>query len=223
MDEVLCLGGLTALEYWRQVRMRVAAANVPGEYEAAKPPLLVRLLFEDDPLLDLAAMPEASALTAAPATLDSALAAEGVRACVDLSAPLSCYVRNSAGRRYCAGVNTVTLGGEFPPGSFVWDARGFAVPAPELLALLLGRALSAGRLLMVLSELCGLYALGAAGMAAVPPLTTCEKIRRTPASWPPCAVPWASACPGGRPPCWGFCRTLRNGRRLLPRWRSRFC
>lgn len=177
MDEVLCLGGLTALEYWRQVRMRVAAANVPGEYEAAKPPLLVRLLFEDDPLLDLAAMPEASALTAAPATLDSALAAEGVRACVDLSAPLSCYVRNSAGRRYCAGVNTVTLGGEFPPGSFVWDARGFAVPAPELLALLLGRALSEGRLLMVLSELCGLYALGAAGMAAVPPLTTCEKIR----------------------------------------------
>lgn len=176
MDEVLCLGGLTALEYWRQVRMRVAAANVPGEYEAAKPPLLVRLLFEDDPLLDLAAMPEASALTAAPATLDATLAAEGVHACADLPLPLSCYVRNSAGRRYCAGVNTVTLGGEFPPGSFVWDARGFAVPAPELLALLLGRALSAGRLLMVLSELCGLYVLGAAGAAAVPPLTTREKI-----------------------------------------------
>ena len=176
MNEVLCLGGLTVLEYWRQVRMRVAAANVPGEYGAAKPPLLVRLLFEGDPLLDLAAMPEASALTAAPATLDATLAAEVVRACPDLSAPLSCYVRNSAGRRYCAGVNTVTLGGEFPPGSFVWDARGFAVPAPELLALLLGRALSSGRLLMVLSELCGLYALGAAGAVAVPPLTTCEKI-----------------------------------------------
>lgn len=176
MGEVLCLGGLTALEYWRQARMRVAAANAPGEYEVAKPPLLVRLLFEDDPLLDLAAMPEASALTAAPATFDSALAAEGVRACVDLSAPLSCYVRNSAGRRYCAGVNAATLGGEFPPGSFVQDARGFVAPAPELLALLLGRVLSPGRLLMALSELCGLYALGVDGAVAVPPLTTREKI-----------------------------------------------
>ena len=36
MDEVLCLGGLTALEYWRQVRMRVAAANVPCDYQSER-------------------------------------------------------------------------------------------------------------------------------------------------------------------------------------------
>lgn len=176
MGEVLCLGGLTALEYWREVRARIAAANTPCEYDAASPPLLVRLLFEGEPSLDLRAMPLASALVAAPATLDSALAAGGLRACASLTVPLSCYVRSGGGRRHCAGVNTVTLGGEFPPGSFVQDTRGFVAPAPELLALLLGRVLSPGRLLMALSELCGLYALGAAGMAAVPPLTTREKI-----------------------------------------------
>lgn len=176
MGEVLCLGGLTVLEYWREVRARIAAANTPCEYDAASPPLLVRLLFEGEPSLDLRAMPLASALVAAPETLDSALAAGGLRACASLTVPLSCYVRSGGGRRRYAGIEAVALGGEFPAGSFVQDARGFVAPAPELLALLLGRVLSPGRLLMALSELCGLYALGVDGAVAVPPLTTREKI-----------------------------------------------
>lgn len=177
-DSRPCLGGLTALEYWRQIRFRVAAANAPSEYDVREVPLLVRLLFGDASELDYSAMPKGAPITSVPRTLSSALAAEAVSACAGLALPLSCYVSSGEGRRYYAGIRTVTLGGGFPPGSFVSDPRGFIAPAPELLALLLARDLTPGRYLMVASELCGFYSLGAAGTQAFasPQLTAGEMV-----------------------------------------------
>lgn len=178
MSDCLCLGDMTALEYWRQIRSGVAAANAPSEYDPQQTPLLVRLLFESDHRLDLSAMPKEASLAAVPQTLSSTLAVGATGGRFGLTLPLSCYVNSGKGRRYYAGIKTMTLGGSFPPGSFVGDLRGFAAPAPELLALLLGRVLAPGSLLMAISELCGFYSTGASGdqAFAVPQLTTLEKI-----------------------------------------------
>lgn len=178
MSDCLCVGDLTALEYWRQIRSGVAAANAPSEYDPHQTPLLVRLLFESDPRLDFSAMPKGASLAAAPQTFSSILAAGVTGGHFGFTLPLSCYVSSGKGRRYYADTKTVILGGSFPPGSFVEDPRGFAAPAPELLALLLGRVLAPGSLLMAISELCGFYSTGASGAQAfaVPQLTTVEKI-----------------------------------------------
>lgn len=169
----LCVGGPSALECWREVRARIARANAPSPYDPRPVPLLVRLLTEEEPWLDLAALPRISDVTAAPPSV-AAADVKSIALPAGISRPVTCLVQRDAGRHRIKGAKPAVLGGGFPSGSFVAFGDGIMGPSPELLFLLLGRSMTLGRLLMVASELCGFYALGVSGgaMVAAPPVAT---------------------------------------------------
>lgn len=134
------------------------------------------MLFEGTDDLDLSALPAASDASALPGALHAGDARELQRLLPGARRPLCCYVSEDAGRGCMAAAKALTLHGPFPKGSFFDDARGFMVPAPELLALLLGREMPPGRLLMIAAELAGFYVPMESGLIAAPPLMTTDSI-----------------------------------------------
>lgn len=176
MESEVCVGGMTALFCWREARVKVAAANAPSPYDPHPRPLLVRMLFDGIDGLDLSALPVPTAVCAAPSVLHAPDARELQCLLPATERPLSFYVSEEAGRGCTAGACASILGGPFPEGSFCGDARGFTLPSPELLPLLLGRVLPFGQLLMVVAELTGFYVLATEGLLAAPPLVTVESI-----------------------------------------------
>lgn len=175
-EPLVCIGGHSALECWREVRSRISTANAPSPYDPNPIPLLVRLLTGDDANLDLAAMPRPSGTRAAPTSLVASSIRE-TNELARLSRPLTCLVGRDVDRHLVTGAKASVLGGTFPLGSFVAYGPRTIAPSPELLLLLLGRTLSFGRLLMVAAEFCGFYFIDADGaLGASPPLTSPTRI-----------------------------------------------
>lgn len=152
----ICVGFETAQELWRLVGRRVALANPAS---ASVPPLLVRLLFDSAPRVDLGAAPSRTRVTKVPErifpeALEELVASEPGLAARDVVACVS----TRAGRRFVAGAECRLVTGSYPAGSFFRLRGAELVTSPELTFLQMARTLDDDLLILYGYELCGYFA-----------------------------------------------------------------
>lgn len=175
MGERLLLGFETAQQVWRAVGQRVAVDNPPTP---ARPPLLVRLLFEQGSGIDLDSMPRRTRMSTVPETLDGERAARARLMFDKCPATLDLCVSQQRGRRFLAGARCHLMTGSYPVGSFYELEEGILVTCPELTFLQMSRVLSKELLILYGHELCGYFAhgMGEHGFCNCPALTTASRI-----------------------------------------------
>ena len=174
-----CVGYSTAQSYWRWVRTKIAEVN-GGESS-----LLVRLLFEDEPALDLSSYPEETDLSRAPAyscleSYDWLLELPWAGDAPEL------LVSSRRGRHALDDFHYRLMSNEYPAGSFMRISEDLLVASPELTFVQMCSRLSLAQCVAYGFELCGYYTLESSasdGFVASPPLTCVEKIRKYLASF----------------------------------------
>lgn len=175
MNERLLLGFETAQQVWRTVGRRVASENPPT---SARPPLLVRLLFEHGVGVDLGSMPCQTRVSKVPGTIAGSRVAQARLTLVDCPATLDLCVSQQRGRRFIAGATCRLMTGSYPSGSFFELDEGIMVTCPELTFLQMARLLSEELLILYGHELCGYFAhgMGEHGFCNCPALTSVSRI-----------------------------------------------
>lgn len=175
MGERLLLGFETAQRAWRLAGLRVAMDNPPTE---ARPPLLVRLLFERGEGIDLAGMPRRTRVTKVPASVEMSRARRLPPELSERSARLDLCVSRQSGRHFIDGATCHLMTGHYPVGSFFELGEGVLLPCPELTFLQMARVLDDDLLVLYGYELCGYFAhdVGEHGFCNRPALTSVARI-----------------------------------------------
>lgn len=175
MGERVCLGFESAQRAWRAVGERVAADNPPGE---GRPPLLVRLLFDDGEGVELGSVPRRTRATRVPRRVDPSALASLRELCPDLAAGAQLCVSRQEGRRFVRDASCRLMTGSYPAGSFCELAPDVLVASPELTFLQMSRALDLEMLVAYGQELCGFFSrtTGERGFCSCPPLSSVARL-----------------------------------------------
>ena len=210
MSERLLLGFETAQQVWRTVGRRVAADNPPTP---KRPPLLVRLLFEQGLGINLDSMPRRTRASAVPETINGMRAAHARLMFDECPATLDLCVSRQRGRRFLTGARCHLMTGSYPVGSLYELKEGILVTCPELTFLQMSRTISEELLILYGHELCGYFAhgMGEHGFCNCPALTTVSRIE----AYLDRLETLRTSCGEGMP--WG----LRRARAAFPHIRDR--
>lgn len=176
MGEPVCVGFASARGFWRGVGHRIAADN-PASDEV--PTLLVRILFQGGPGIDLGSMPKRSRHTGVPARVATAGVATVRAGHPELGDVVDVCVSTQAARHEVRSARVHLVTGRYPTGSLYRVREGAVVVSPELCFLQAASELDVDLLVAYGYELCGLYARDGAGTATFancPALTTRARI-----------------------------------------------
>lgn len=157
MEERICIGFESARDYWRRVGRAVARDNAPLD---GRPPLLVRILFDEGRGIDLASAPSRTRATSVPARVRAPRVADLLVPVPEFGPRVHVCVSRQAGRHVARGSVPHLMTGSYPIGSFrmAADVEGLMVPSPELAFLQMARVLDDDELVVYGHELCGYYA-----------------------------------------------------------------
>ena len=152
-DDRLCLGYFTGIALWRHARRALAKEN-PDD-------LLVRLLFEERPRINVDALPRSTSLTSAPARLSRRVLRKEIKG-LNLPRPdvqvVDYLVSTQSGREHHPGALRHLCAGPYPPGTFMESREGVLVAGVPLCVLQVAPFLDDVLLIELLSELMGFFA-----------------------------------------------------------------
>lgn len=168
----LCLGYGSAVEVWRSARREVAMRN-PED-------LLVQLLFDRAPYVDVTPLPLPLARSTAPSHVAGGQLGNALRFRPARSGLVDCVVSEQRGREHYRGVACHLCGGPYPEGSYCDAGDGLLVTGVPLTLLHLSRTLGDAAMLQLLGEFMGFFVCdptSGTGLRHGPPLATARQIR----------------------------------------------
>ena len=161
-DNRLCVGYFTGIALWREARRALARENSDD--------VLIRLLFEERPRINMDALPRATSLASPPARLSRRVLKRELER---LGLPernmrsIDYLVSTQSGREHHPGAVRHLCSGPYPVGTFMETRGGILVACAQLCLLQVASILDDVSLLELMSEFMGFFVPDARSMTGL--------------------------------------------------------
>lgn len=174
-DNRLCVGYFSGIALWREARRSLARENSDD--------VLIRLLFEEQPRINLDALPRATPLVSSPARLSRRVLKGELKklGLPERDAQMVDYlVSTQSGRERHPGAVRHLCSGPYPAGTFMESREGVLVACAQLCVLQVAPFLDDVSLLELMSEFMGFFvpdAGSSTGLSHGPAVLSVEAMR----------------------------------------------